>query len=214
MCGRFVMLTYDEVVGVIRSIQMETPYIIEPDWPARRPSAYPGSIVPVITDDNGDLTPQDLKWGFEVEWRKGLVFNTRIESALGTNPGMWKRAIEDGRCVVATGGFFEPHATETTRSPRTGKEIKRQYFFEAPGDHPTLLAAVKNDDAFSIVTTEPNQWVSPVHQRMPMVLGQEDIPAWLHGDFGSLADRSNLALDVVPADELEPTDGPIQQSLL
>ena len=83
MCGRFVMLTHDEVADVIRSIQMDTPYIIEPDWPARRPSAYPGSIVPIITPNEDLLVLQDLKWGFEVGWQKGLVFNTRIESEIG-----------------------------------------------------------------------------------------------------------------------------------
>ena len=213
MCGRFVMLTYDEVVDVIRSIQMDTPYIIEPDWPARRPSAYPGSIVPIITPDEGLLVPQDLKWGFEVEWRKGLVFNTRIDLALGPKAGMWKKPIAEGRCIVATAGFFEPHASETIRSSRTGKEIKRQYFFETPGNHPTFLAAVRNENAFSVVTTEPNRWVSPIHDRMPIVLERQDIPLWLEGDFETLADRSRTVLEAAPVDELEAAERPAQQQL-
>lgn len=194
MCGRFVMLTHDEVADVIRSIEMDTPYIIEPDWPARRPSAYPGSTVPIIAKQDALLFADDLKWGFEVEWQKGLVFNTRIETALGPRPGMWKTPLKDGRCIVPTAGFFEPHATETVTSPRTGKQIKRQYLFDAPGDQPTYLAAVRNDAAFSIVTTEPNRFVAPVHKRMPIVLRQEEIPIWLNGDFETLADRSNLDL--------------------
>ena len=214
MCGRFVMLTHDEVADVIRSIQMDTPYIIEPDWPARRPSAYPGSIVPIITPNEDLLVLQDLKWGFEVGWQKGLVFNTRIESALGPRPGMWKKPIAEGRCIVATAGFFEPHASETIRSARTGKEIKRQYFFATTGDHPTFLAAIRNDDAFSIVTTEPNQWMSPIHKRMPIVIETSEVPLWLSGSFEALADRSHTELEVIPADELEPAEQPTQQRLL
>lgn len=214
MCGRFVMLTYDEVMDVIRSIEMDVPYHIEPDWPARRPSAYPGSIVPVITESGGILEPQSLKWGFETDWQKGLVFNTRLETALGPKPGLWKRAINEGRCVVATAGFFEPHATETVRSLRSGRQIKRQYLFDAEGDRPTLLAAVRNADAFSIVTTEPNRIVAPIHKRMPIVLRYEEVPIWMDGHFASLADRSAIDLTVRPEDELRSSDAPIQQSLL
>lgn len=214
MCGRFVMLTYDEVMDVIQSIEMDAPYNIEPDWPATRPSAYPGSIVPVITESGGILELQSLKWGFETDWQKGLVFNTRIETALGSKPGMWKRPINKGRCVVATAGFFEPHATETIRSPRSGRQIKRQYLFDVEDDHPTLLAAVRNADAFSIVTTEPNRIVAPIHKRMPIVLRREEVPIWMDGDFASLADRSTIGLVVHPEDELHSSDAPIQQSLL
>lgn len=214
MCGRFVMLTYDEVLGVIRGIEVDAPYNIEPDWPARRPSAYPGSVVPVITESGGTLEPQALKWGFETDWQKGLVFNTRLETALGPRPGMWKRPIDEGRCVVATAGFFEPHATEMIRSPRSGRQIKRQYIFGAEDGRPTLLAAVRDAGAFSIVTTEPNRAVAPIHKRMPIVLGREEVPVWLDGDFASLADRSSIDLVVQPEDELHPPDAPIQQSLL
>ena len=107
---------------------------------------------------------------------------------------MWKTPLKDGRCIVPTAGFFEPHATETVTSPRTGKQIKRQYLFDAPDDQPTYLAAVRNDAAFSVVTTEPNRFVAPVHKRMPLVLRQEEIPIWLDGDFETLADRSSLDL--------------------
>ena len=214
MCGRFIMLSWDDVLDVIKSIELDTPYIIEPDWPARYPSAYPGSVVPIITKDNETLKPKDLRWGFEVDWQKGLVFNTRIETALGPKPGMWKEPVTHGRCIVATGGFFEPHATETVRSSRTGKEIKRQYFFASPDDAPTLLAGVKREGRFSIVTTEPNRWVSPVHKRMPLVLGPDEVRTWLDGDFEALADRGAVCLEVAPYDELALSEGPVQQSLL
>lgn len=201
MCGRFVMLTFDEVAEVIRSIQMDTPFIVEPDWPAQRPFAYPGSTVPIVVSHGDGLVSTERTWGFEVAWKKGLVFNTRIETALGPKPGIWKEPIEHGRCVVATAGFFEPHATETLRSPRTGRSIKRQYFFETPGSHPTFLAGVEGEGAFSVVTTEPNHFVSPIHDRMPLILEPSEIPLWLHGDFTSLSDRNAVKLVVYPEDE-------------
>ena len=196
MCGRFVSLSWDEVLGVIQSIQMDTPFNPEPDWPARRPDAFPKSIAPIIVPEHGGLVPLDLRWGFTAPWDEHKVlFNTRIETALDQRSGVWREAIEHGRCIVPTFGFFEPSATETIVSPRTGKLIKRQYEFTTPG-RLTLLAGVRNEDAFSVVTTSPNRFVAPIHARMPIVLELSDVSQWLSGDFAALADRSDVALDV------------------
>lgn len=202
MCGRFVSLSWDEVLGVIQSIEMDTPFNVEPDWPARRPSAYPKSIVPVIAPAEEGLEPLDLRWGFAAPWdSKKVLFNTRIETALDQKGGVWRDAIEHGRCIVPTMGFFEPSATETITSARTGKPIKRQYEFAMPGQL-TLLAGVRNQDAFSVVTTEPNRTVAAVHKRMPIVLGRGEVRQWLYGDYPALADRSGVALDAVAEDSL------------
>lgn len=196
MCGRFVSLSWDEVLGVIQSIQMDVPFNVDPDWPARRPDAYPRSTVPIIAPEHDRLVPAELRWGFAAPWdARKVVFNTRIETALDQKSGIWREAIEHGRCIVPTFGFFEPSATETVASPRTGKPIKRQYEFASPG-RLTLLAGVRNEDAFSVVTTSPNRFVAPIHARMPIVLEPSEVSRWLSGDFGALADRSNVALDV------------------
>ncbi len=196
MCGRFVSLTWDEVLGVIQSIQTDTPFNVDPDWPARRPDAYPKSVVPIIAHTEDGLVPADLRWGFSAPWdTRKVLFNTRIETALDQKSGIWRDVIEHGRCIVPTFGFFEPHATETVTSPRTGKPIKRQYEFASPGLL-TLLAGVRNEEAFSVVTTSPNRFVAPIHARMPIVLGPGDVSRWLSDNFASLADRSNVVLDV------------------
>ena len=196
MCGRFVSLSWDEVLGVIQSIQMDTPFNPEPDWPARKPDAFPKSIVPIIAQEHGELAPLDLRWGFTAPWdTRKVLFNTRIETALDQKSGVWREAIEHGRCIVPTFGFFEPSATETVANPRTGKPIKRQYEFALPG-RLTLLAGVRDEEAFSVVTTSPNRFVAPIHARMPIVLEPNEVSRWLSGDFAALADRSNVILDV------------------
>lgn len=208
MCGRFSMLTFDEVQGVVAALEARTPLNVLPDWPAR-PCARPGQAVGVIVPAaGGTLTSEALMWGFMVGWSARPVFNTRIETALGHNPGMWEHAIEQGRCVAVAARFFEPHATETVRSPRSGKQIKRQYGFALPDSRPLLLAAVQDEGRFSLVTTEPNQWVRPVHDRMPLVLQPAEARQWLFGgvrDLGAFADRSAIDLCVSP-DDPAPAD--------
>ena len=254
MCGRFTMLTFDEVEGVVRALEMRTPFNALPDWPARaRPFARPGVAVGVIMPVGalggercsnepladsafigcslaGKTSPADysagavcaagspigfthapLIWGFPVEWSSRPVFNTRIETALGPNPGMWGAPIAQGRCLVATAGFFEPHATETDRSLRTGKPIKRQYRFAMPTSAPLLIAGVQQAGRFSLVTTAPNRWVSPIHDRMPLVLRPNEALTWLFGDradLAALADRSTLELTAAPENPTTPPDSP------
>lgn len=54
MCGRFKMLTMDEVTEVIHLIQMHAPFNCLPDWPAG-PDVRPGAIAPVIVPGIGEL---------------------------------------------------------------------------------------------------------------------------------------------------------------
>jgi putative SOS response-associated peptidase YedK len=213
-----LVLTYDEVRQVLHSMQggVQNPF---PDWPARSPiNAYPQSAVPVATSlgmEQGaspDSAIKVLTWGYPVEWQAGPVFNTRIESLLA-GKGMWRASIENGRCLVPTRGFFERHATEKTRSRKTGRQVKRQYEFSLVDEPITWLAGISENGYFSVVTTEPNQFVSPVHNRMPLVLRREELPLWLDHRWASLADRSDIVLRVFPEDEGEEESAGDQLSL-
>ena len=208
MCGRMIILTYDEVLDVLQAVQAgpDNPY---PDWPARAPvDAYPQSEVPIVRADDaanglGCCEVQKLNWGYPVEWQRAPVFNTRIESLLEGH-GMWRASAENGRCLVPTFGFYERHARETVRSARTGRPVKRFYEFELVDEPITWLAGISEGDHFSIVTTEPNRFVAPVHNRMPVVLRRDELPAWMEGDFARLADRGKVELHVIPEGEDTP----------
>ena len=217
MCNRFTVLEYDEVKGIVRSIVFQTPFLVQPDWPARR-DAFPQNVAPVIVSNAASnircnvaewtqgLSVDNLTWGFEVPWKSGVVFNTRIESALAGG-GMWDAAIRDGRCIVPTLGFYETHASETARNPQTGRTVRQRYrFMPAEGESPVMfLAAVQQAGRFSIVTTQPNADVAPVHNRMPLVLARDELGPWMRGEYSGLLDRSGMRLKAAP--ELPPPNG-------
>ena len=154
MCRRFTVVTWDEVAEVVRELQADSPVNAQPDWPARPMAgeaataqvepgedAFPGAGVDVIVrGPESKLAVERLTWGFPVEWQQRPVYNTRLETAMGPNPGMWGQPIAQGRGIVATGGFFEAHATQTVRSSKTGRRIKQQYRFESGEGSPLLLA--------------------------------------------------------------------------
>ncbi len=200
MCGRFQGVPIEIVEQIIRDIEMQNVALTLPDWPAVFPQAYPKSKVPIIVPDDGggtsNLTAQIMQWGFEVSWGKNVVFNTRADSAL--KPGarnMWADSLESRRCVVPTLGFYEPHKTETFINPRSGKENKQQYFFTMSTSPFLFLAGIYESDHFSIMTTESNSSVSPIHDRMPVVLKPDELGKWLGSSYVSLFDRSGLLLD-------------------
>lgn len=202
MCRQFTILTLDETLGVIQRIEMASPVVLEPDWPAQRPSAFPQSKVPVIVPMfnpalgaplvPGSLGACELTWGFDEPWQTGVIFNSRIESAAKPT---WREAMAHCRCFVVAPAFFESHQTETVPSPKTGKPIKRPCEFRAPDGGPLFLGCIWQGDRFSVVTTEANRCVAPVHPRMPMVLRQDELPLWLGPNYQALADRSNIQLE-------------------
>ena len=207
MCGRFTYLTYEELEEVVQAIGRRETVRLRPG--SERAHARPGSEAGVIAPNDGGLALVPLTWGFESGGK--LVFNARIESALAGSP-LWAGPFREGRCIVPVATFFEPHAHETVRNPRTGRASKRQYEFASPAGEPLLLAGLQMDGRFSVVTTEPNRWVAPVHARMPLALRFEEVGLWLDGDVDRLADRSLFELAVAPEDGT-PAGADAQMSL-
>ena len=107
---------------------------------ASRPEALPSSVVPLIvaSGDGCGLAVAHMAWGYEVPWKNGPVFNTRIETALRSEGSMWAESFARRRCLVPARGFYESHATETVPSERTGRPVKRQYAFAAPDGRAAL----------------------------------------------------------------------------
>lgn len=199
MCVRFSPLTEDEAKAVLETRGTGRHAIHYIDRPDPRQDVRPGSTVPLfVPDGTGGLKVAKLEWGFPLDGKPHAVFNTRIESALEQlrrgRRGMWAKAIAEGRCLVPVRAFYESHTTERVVSERTGKPVRRQYRFRLPGTRAFLLAAVRVDGLFSVVTTAPNASVSPVHDRMPLVLGPGESGVWLGPHFESLADRSGAKL--------------------
>ena len=200
MCGRFAVLTYEEVAAVAEAVErrLEHPRAALDVADPTRAQAFPGSSIALLSPNSrGALEAREAVWGFQTDWSKKLVFNTRIESAMDGS-AMWREAAGNGRCIIPAAAFFEPHATKTIRSPRTGRPMKQPFAFTDPEGLPLLLAGVQQEGRCSIVTTEPNRWVAPVHNRMPLVMRFQEASLWLGPEWHTLADRSSIELHAQP----------------
>lgn len=168
--------------------------------------AYPKSVVPIIVPAfdtavgvpelvNGSLQTAEAQWGFEQQWTPQPVFNTRIESA---DKPMWRAPMEHDRCVIACRWFYESHGSETAVSERTGRQIKQQYVFRVPDEPVMLIGGVRRGSQFSMVTTQANADMKPIHPRMPLIVRQGELDLWLGPDYRALADRSDIPLESKP----------------
>lgn len=220
MCKRCIIFTYDEALDIVMKLEVGAPLNFSPDWPVQTTEAYPKSVVPLIvpTFDTaviapasvfaakspnaslpafapGSLDVRKLSWGFEESWKPGVVFNTRIESA--TKP-TWRESMQHRRCILPVHAFFETHREETYPSLKTGKPIKRQYEFRVPGQDIIFIGCTWRGDNFSMVTTDANADMAAIHNRMPLIVRQEELPLWLGPDYQQLADRSEIRLEAQP----------------
>ena len=93
------------------------------------------------------------------------------------------------RCLVPASGFYEWQAEGRRKQP--------YYFF--PKSEPLFgLAALWEHDTCSLITTEPNEVVSKVHDRMPLIVPREGYAAWLAGDEALLEEPPEIELVAHP----------------
>lgn len=204
MCHRFTPLSADEidrVIDYLRAVKnlLDQGMLAEDALPPMAPlgtiplealDCYPGSECAVVVPGSelGSLDRRTLSWGVEAPWKKGLVFNARIESAL-RGEGMWREAMEQGRCVVPVRAFYETRnvaaVLASSVAVTAGSSSRRpQYRFASRADQALLLAGLVLGDRFVVVTTEPNATVGAVHNRMPLVLTAPEALGWLEGRLG------------------------------
>jgi putative SOS response-associated peptidase YedK len=157
------------------------------DWQKQRNDApaynvAPTDPVPFITaGENGAHTLREGRWWLVPWWAKELpkaaMFNARIETA--DTSGAFKDAFASTRCLIPADGFYE-WKTEGERRrpfaivPRTGGPIAFAGLWEVwtgPNGEEVETAA--------IVTTRANRALSPLHDRMPVVLTPEAYDLWL-----------------------------------
>lgn len=221
MCKRCIIFTYDDVLDIVHRIEIGAPLNFNPDWPIRTTEAYPKSVAPLIVPEfdtavtattstlpvetvstplptfaSGSLGVREFSWGFEESWKPGVVFNTRIESAAKPT---WQESMQHRRCILPVPAFFETHQEETCPSPKTGKPIKRQYEFRIPGQDIIFIGCTWREDTFSMVTTDANADMAPIHHRMPLIVRREELLLWFGPDYQQLADRSEIRLEAQPA---------------
>lgn len=132
----------------------------------------PSEKAPVIIGRKGKLLLDEMQWGFPQQDKKGLLINARCEG-IGEKK-IFSESVYRRRCVIPASGYFEWDAR------------KNKVAFNRTDNKPIYMAGVYNmiDNAerYVVITTEANESVSNVHDRMPLILEENEIDMWIYDD--------------------------------
>ena len=186
MCGRFAFYSPSEAAaalfGVSASVEVQPRYNIAPTQ----------FIAAIRDDDNKQRELVMLRWGLVPFWAKdpsigNRMINARAET-VAEKPA-YRAAYRHRRCVVLADGFYEW---------RREGDVKTPYFISLASGEPFALAGLwenwhdkESGDSLqttTLITTEANEFMTPLHHRMPVILESNTAGEWLAGSDELLDD--------------------------
>jgi putative SOS response-associated peptidase YedK len=140
-------------------------------------------IVRVAKDGGRELAL--ARWGLVPYWAKDLAVGTKMINAraegVEAKPA-FKSAVEKRRCIVPATGFFEWQGAVGRKQPFAITLPDRHVFGFAGLWERWKPEAGSAVETFTIVTTDANEAVATIHDRMPVILPVDAEETWLHGD--------------------------------
>lgn len=132
----------------------------------------PSQEAPVITGRGEKPALEGMRWGFLQHDGKGLLINARCESI--EEKKTFRESVMRRRCVIPASGYYEWDAG------------KNKAVFKRADHKPVYMAGVynlmNNEDRFVVITTQADESVSRIHDRMPLILEDSEIDMWLYDE--------------------------------
>jgi putative SOS response-associated peptidase YedK len=201
VCGRFAFYSPAEAAaalfGASPSFDVAPRYNIAPTQ----------EVAAIRSSEAGNRECVMLRWGLVPFWAKdpsigNRMINARAET-VAEKPA-YRNAYKHRRCVVLADGFYEWQKRGDSKTP---------YFISLAGNGPFALAALWEDwtdrdsgeslQTTTLITTDANDFMAPLHHRMPVILQAESASEWLAGAHGLLDDVAAITppLQAWPVDQ-------------
>lgn len=179
MCGRYTLTSPGEVVAEI----FELPDV-PPILPRYNLAPTQEAAVVRVAAPGAPRTLDRLRWGLIPWWAKdpaigNRMINARAESA--ADRPAYRDSFRRWRCLVPADGFYE--------WKKLAAKSKQPYLIRRQDRLPFAFAGLWSSwrgpesdrpvETFTILTTEPNDLLRPLHDRMPVILDRRDFAAWL-----------------------------------
>jgi putative SOS response-associated peptidase YedK len=176
MCGRFTLRA--RLQKIAEAFAVENVPAIGPRY-----NIAPTQQVLAIRANHGIRTAALLRWGLVPSWAKDLkignaTINARAES-VATKPA-FRAAFKARRCLIVADGFYEW---------RKGGKTKQPFFIHRRDDEPFAFAGLWERwgpdklETCSIVTLPANEFMQPLHERMPAILQPSEYDTWLDAEI-------------------------------
>lgn len=127
----------------------------------------PGNQGVVARLIGGDVQAERMGWGFVRGFAKRPINNARDDKL--SSP-MWREAFEDRRCIIPVRWFVEWHPTECWKLTGARKVLAIRQATDSWLWMAGMWEGEGKDAAYTMITTEANSQLAPIHKRMPAIL--------------------------------------------
>jgi putative SOS response-associated peptidase YedK len=200
MCGRFTLTADPD------ELRQAFPWLNIPQPPEPRFNIAPTQPVAVVPND-GQNRLDYFVWGLIPSWAKDPAIGNRMINArsetLIEKPA-FRAAFRRRRCLIPASGFYEWKEVK-------GQKAKTPMYIQLQSGLPFALAGLwerwdSSDGSTvlscTIITSAPNEMMSQIHNRMPVILSPSDYALWL--DPGEPpVDRLQALLRPYPSGEMK-----------
>lgn len=180
MCGRFIFFEVDKIeerfdITIDKNLNLKPSYNIAPSEETL-----------LIFNESGLKKASLFKWGFIPSWAKDSknikpLINLRDDTLL--NKETFSFYLKNRRCLIPANGFYEWKEENGSKKPYLFY-LKDFSLFSFAG-----IYNIFNDEdlkTFAIITTEPNEKVKKIHNRMPVILKKEYEKLWIDSEINDL----------------------------
>ena len=191
MCGRFFLI--EDATAIKQSFNAVGDIDFLPRY-----NMAPSQNLPVIFYKDTVRHLQLMRWGLIPYWSKDSrlkysTINARAETV--DQKPVYRQPFKRSRCLVPASGFFEWQKRDSGKQPYLIKKSSGLMAFAGLWDH--WEGGGESINSFSIIVTDANSKVRPIHDRMPVILDNKNYADWLNPD----SDAEYLKTLLVPCAE-------------
>jgi len=180
MCGRFAL--NENPKKFAEYFHLSDDIELSPSW-----NIAPSLRICTITDDQeGRRHLNRMRWGLIPSWAKDATIGNKLANARGETVAekpSFRSAFKYHRCLIPASGFYEW---------KTDKGVKYPWYISLKSGEPMTFAGIwetwhtkdakgegETIESCCIITTDANALMQPIHDRMPVILDQDQWETWL-----------------------------------
>lgn len=201
MCGRFTNRAKPEQIRSEFKVGNKNP-----DLYKERYNIAPAQLIDVVFQPETERILSELKWGLVPSWAKDADIGNRMINARAetlTEKPSFREAFKKRRCIIPASGFYEWQKKGSGAKQPFYFYLKEKEVFGFAGLWEEWIDKESGDvlETCTIITTEANDVLKPVHERMPVILKAADYDQWLDPKENN-TDRLKKLLAPYPAVEM------------
>lgn len=177
MCGRFAQK--ETTQRLAEYFQATGDIDVRPSF-----NIAPSARIVTVTEDADESRHLKLmRWGLIPSWAKDPSIGNKLANARGETVAekpSFRSAFRSRRCLIPASGFYEWKTIAGRKQP---------YFISYRSGEPLVMAGIWESwraaggeavETCCIITTDANEFMQPIHDRMPVLLDQRQWHTWLN----------------------------------